>query len=223
MHRPRTSLRRLPSQRPTDRPHPLVYRLLADDDPDVPFDPYVRDAALGRLEAALFLADEPLSARRLGVLTGIPEAAKIRSLIDRLRLVFDADGSSFQVQELAGGYQLLTRPAYSPWLARLGRTRGELGLSHPAMETLAIVAWKQPIARAGIEAIRGVNVSDILGSLLEKGLIRISGRQDSLGRPVLYSTTKKFLTTFGLADLAELPEIDSLRDPGASRPDDRNN
>lgn len=219
MRQPRTSLR-CTSRMPIDRPHPSIYRILDDDDPSTPFDPHVRDGILGRLEAALFLADEPLSARRIGALIGISEAARTEVAIDRLREVYDADGSSFQIQELGGGYQLLTRAVYQPWLSRLRRTDTELKLSNPGMETLAIVAWKQPIVRTDIESIRGVNCSDILGGLLEKGLIRIAGRQDSLGRPVLYGTTKKFLALFGLADLTHLPELDSLPDPGTARPTD---
>ena len=118
-----------------------------------------------------------------------------------------AEGSAFQVEEIAGGYQLLTRPEFHPWLVRLRQTAGEPKLSGALLETLAIVAYRQPIMRADLEAIRGVHCGDILRQLMERGLVRIAGRDDSLGRPVLYGTTKKFLATFGLRDLRDLPPV----------------
>jgi segregation and condensation protein B len=116
-----------------------------------------------------------------------------------------ADGSAFRVEDIAGGYQLLTRPEFHPWLVRLRQTAGEPKLSGALLETLAIVAYRQPIMRADLEAVRGVHCGDALRTLMERGLVRIAGRHDSLGRPVLYATTKKFLATFGLRDLRDLP------------------
>ena len=101
----------------------------------------------------------------------------------------------------------MTRPEFHPWLVRLRQTAGEPKLSGVLLETLAIVAYRQPIMRADLEAIRGVHCGDALRHLMERGLVRMAGRHDSLGRPVLYATTKKFLTTFGLRDLRDLPPV----------------
>ena len=134
-----------------------------------------------------------------------------RAHVERLQALYDADGSAFQVEEIAGGYQLLTRPRYHPWLARLKRTGHELKLSPAALETLAVVAYKHPIMRAEVEKVRGVACGEVIRQLMEKGLLRIAGRHDSLGRPQLYGTTKKFLQAFGLNALQDLPEVESLK------------
>ncbi len=178
-------------------------------------DPLARDERLARLEAALLLADEPLAARRLATIAGLRDSAEVRQLITWLCDSYDADGTAYQVEEIAGGYQLLTRPVFHPWLIRLRRSGHELRLSSAAMETLAIVAYRQPIMRAEIEKIRGVHCGEILQQLMEKGLIRIAGRDDSLGRPVLYGTTKKFLISFGLNSLKQLPEVEEFSTPPA--------
>ena len=176
--------------------------------------PHARDGKLARVEAALLMADEPLAARRVAEVAGLADAAEARAQIGRLQTLYDADGAAFQVEEIAGGYQLLTRPQYHPWLARLKRTGHELRLSPAAMETLAVVAYKQPITRADVEKVRGVACGEVIRQLMEKGLVRIAGRHDSLGRPQLYGTTKKFLQAFGLNSLHDLPEVESLRAPG---------
>jgi segregation and condensation protein B len=193
---------------------PAVYRLLGPDwNEPVAQGDLARDAELARVEAALFLADEPLTPRRLAAAAGLADGTQARRLVRKLQAFYDQDGTAFQVEELAGGYQLLTRPEYHPWLARLRRAGNELRLSAAARETLAIVAYRQPIMRADIEAIRGVQCGDILRLLMEKGLVRIAGRHDSLGRPVLYGTTRKFLQVFGLKNLEELPQAEQLRAP----------
>jgi segregation and condensation protein B len=185
---------------------PLAYRLLGDRAATGPADRHARDPRLARVEAALFLADEPLTARKLATAAGLADPAEARRQIGRLRELFDADATAFQIEEIAGGYQLLTRPAYKPWLRRAQRTDGEVRLSPAAMETLAVVAYRQPIPRADVEAIRGVACGEILTHLMEKGLIKIVGRHESLGRPVLYGTTKRFLKAFGLGSLRDLPD-----------------
>jgi segregation and condensation protein B len=172
-----------------------------------------RDTRLALVEAALFAADEPLSARRLAVVVGLRDANEARRLVRKLQNSYDKGGTAFQVEEIAGGFQLLSRPEYHPWLVRLRRTGNELRLSPAARETLAIVAYRQPIMRADIEAIRGVQCGELLRLLMEKGLIRIAGRHESLGRPVLYGTTKKFLQVFGLRSLHDLPQVEQLRPP----------
>jgi segregation and condensation protein B len=169
-----------------------------------------RDRPLALVEAALMLADEPLSARRLAGLAGLRDAAEAGRLVERLRELYRADGSAFQVEELAGGYQLLTRPEFHPWLARLRPAAPQGQLTAAAQETLAIVAYRQPVTRADVEAIRGVGSNDVLERLLEKGLVRPAGRDDSLGRPTLYETTKKFLQLLGLRGLRELPPAEGL-------------
>ncbi len=117
---------------------------------------------------------------------------------------------AFQVEEVAGGYQLLTRRAVAPWLRRLSQTSLKTRLSPPAMETLAVVAYQQPVLRAEIEAIRGVHCDEMLRQLLERDVIRIVGRSEDLGRPLLYGTTKRFLELFGLRHLDELPARPNL-------------
>ena len=168
-------------------------------------DPLTRDGAMAMVEAALFLADEPLPARKLAQVAGLADAATARNLVRKLQRFLEQDGSAFQVEELAGGFQLMTRGQYHRWLSSLRRAAHEMRLTGPARETLAIVAYRQPLTRADIEAIRGVNCSETLRLLMERGLIKIAGRHDSLGRPVLYGSTKKFLQMFGLKNLKELP------------------
>jgi segregation and condensation protein B len=175
--------------------------------------PLARDAELAAVEAALFAADEPLHSRKLAAAAGLADAQTARRLVRRLQSLYERGLSAFQVEELAGGFQLLTRPVYHSWLARLRQSRQDIKLSAASRETLAIVAYKQPIMRADIEAIRGVQCGDLLRVLMEKGLIRIAGRHASLGRPVLYGTTKKFLHFFGLRSLDDLPLSDQFRAP----------
>jgi segregation and condensation protein B len=162
------------------------------------------------VEAALMAADEPLTSRKLATAAGLRDANEARRLVQRLQGLYDRDGTAFQVEELAGGFQLLTRPEYHPWLARLRRTAAEMRLSPAARETLAIIAYRQPITRADIEAVRGVQSGEVLRQLMEKGLVRIAGRDDSLGRPHLYGTTRKFLQVFGLKSLRDLPPAPDL-------------
>ena len=176
-----------------------------------------REARLAWVEAALLAADEPLTLRRLAAAAGVADASEARRLVERLQALYEQDGTAFQVEELAGGFQLLTRAAYHPWLARLRRAGNEVRLTTAARETLAIVAYRQPITRADVEAIRGVQSGDMLHQLMEKGLVRITGREDSLGRPVLYGTTRKFLQLFGLRSLRDLPQAQELVDPAKKR------
>ena len=198
---------------PNNARSPAIYHLLDESAEPVAADPNVCNSALARLEATLMLADEPLTARKLASVAGLHDGGEASRLIEKLRHLYDADGTAFQIEEIAGGYQLLTRPAYQPWLLRLRRSSHELRLSTAAMETLAIVSYRQPIMRAEVESIRGVQCGEILNLLMEKGLIKIVGRHDSLGRPVLYGTTKHFLQVFGLNSLKELPEVGQLKPP----------
>lgn len=204
--------RRRTDRFPANARLPLAYRVTTDRILPVASDPNARDMRLARVEAALLLAGEPLSARKIASAASLADAAEARRLLARLRELYDADATAFQVEEIAGGYQLLTRPAYQPWLARLQRSAGEVRLTPAALETLAVVAYKQPIPRAEVEAIRGVGCGEILTHLMEKGFMKIVGRHESLGRPVLYGTTKKFLQAFGLGSLRDLPGYEPGRD-----------
>ena len=173
--------------------------------------PLAREASLQRLEAVLFLAREPLSTRKLSQYANLADGTQARTLIRRLNGLYDQAGRAFRVEQVAGGFQLLSRRKFAPWLRRLEHVPRETRLSAPALETLAVIAYRQPVPRADIEAIRGVNCGEILRQLMERDLVRIGGRSDDLGRPYLYATTKHFLQVFGLVSLDELPRADSLR------------
>jgi len=191
---------------PTDIPLSRALRTpLTGDATTASLDPLARDATLAAIEAILLLADEPLPLRKLAAVAGLPDAPAARRAIRKLQTLLENDGSAFQIEEVAGGFQLLTRGEFHRWLASLRRGHQEMRLSGPARETLAIVAYQQPLTRADIEAIRGVHCGETLRLLMEKGLIKIAGRHASLGRPVLYGTTKKFLQVYGLKTLKDLP------------------
>lgn len=208
--------RRSTSRLPGNVPLPLLHRFNLDGEEGKSRDPLGRDGVLAVLEGVLFAADEPLPPRRLAQMVGV-DASAIRRLVRKLQGLYDRDGTAFQIEELAGGFQLLTRPQYHRWLASLRRGGAETRLTGPARETLAIVAYRQPIMRADIEAIRGVHCGETLRLLMEKGLVKIVGRDESLGRPVLYGTTKKFLQVFGLKSLKDLPRAGEFKDMGKSR------
>jgi segregation and condensation protein B len=173
--------------------------------------PLARDPHLALVEAALLAAEEPLAARRLAEIAGLKDAGEARRLVRRLQSLLQQEDSSLGVMELAGGYQLLTKPEYHSWLARWRTTNPDWHLSPAARETLAIVAYRQPVMRADIETIRGVQCGDVLRVLMEKGFVRIVGRHASLGRPVLYGTTRKFLQVIGLNSLEDLPQAEKFR------------
>ena len=158
-------------------------------------------------------ADEPLSVRRLANIPGLGTTTDVRRLIDTLADLLTADGSAFEVREVAGGFRLVTRAVFHPWLLRLRRSGHELRLTPALMETLAIIAYKQPVTRADVEAVRGVACGEQVRALVERGLVRTAGRHASLGRPQLYATTDAFLRQFGLLSLADLPEAEELRAP----------
>jgi segregation and condensation protein B len=170
-----------------------------------------RDPRIARLEAVLLLAREPLGPRKLGRLASLADGTEARTLVRRLNDTYDRMGCAFRVEEVAGGYQLLTRPKFASWLRRLYPLQTETRLSGPALETLAVVAYRQPAVRAEIEAVRGVQCGEMLRQLMERDLVRIVGRSEELGRPYLYGTTRRFLEVFGLRDLDELPRAEILR------------
>jgi segregation and condensation protein B len=178
-----------------------------------PQDPLARDDETARVEAVLMIADEPLPPRKIAQAAELADAAAARRVLQILRDLLMAEGSAFELLEVAGGFQLLTRPEFARWLSSLRKSPAETRLSAAARETLAIVAYRQPIGRADVEGIRGVHCGETLRLLMEKGFVKIAGRDDSLGRPVLYGTTKRFLQTYGLRSLRELPRREQLTPP----------
>lgn len=160
------------------------------------------------LEAILFLSDEPISSRKIAQHASLADATEARKLIRHLNEFYDRLGRSFRVEEVSGGYQLFARAKFATWLRRLGHVPPGVRLSSPALETLSIVAYRQPVARSEIEAIRGVQCDELLKVLMERDLVRIAGRSEELGRPYLYETTRRFLAVFGLRSLEQLPRAE---------------
>jgi len=160
------------------------------------------------VEAVLFSTDVPLPGARIAQLLGTGDAGDVRSHVDSLNKRYEEQGASFRIESIAKGYRMLTLPAYNHWLAKLHKARAESRLSQAALETLAIIAYKQPVLRADIESVRGVAVGDMLVRLRDMNLAKIVGRAEEIGRPLLYGTTRKFLEVFGLNSLKDLPKID---------------
>jgi len=177
----------------------------------------MRSPQLARLEAVFFVADSPLTAKKLFEAAKLIDAKQCQQLIDELNALYDAENSPFRIEQIANGYQLLTRPEYSQWLSRVHQRTVELKLTPPTLETLTIIAYRQPITRADVEAIRGVQCSDVIKQLMERQLIRIGGEDDSLGRPYLYETTKQFLHYMGIRRINQLPNYDELRQPASEK------
>jgi segregation and condensation protein B len=195
--------------------------------------------SLGRvIESVLFASQKPVSAKELAaILKGAADSARenpelaalakvsredIATAIQSLAEQYASSGFAFEVKETAAGWQLVTRSDYAPWLRQLFPENRPAKLSAPALETLAIIAYRQPITRADIEAVRGVAVDGVMQTLLDRGLIRIAGRAEIPGRPLLYETTQYFMEHFGLKDLDELPNAGELRRiplPQAPRPE----
>lgn len=173
----------------------------------------VRSPKAARVEAALIVADSPLSERKLLQFAGLAEIVEVRQAIEELNAAYDRTRSAFRIERLATGFQLLTAPVYAPWLDRIHQRQARLRLSAVAMEILTIIAYRQPLTRADIEAIRGVQSGEIVKQLMERGLVRILGEDDSLGRPYLYGTTKQFLEAYALHSLDELPQAEQMRQP----------
>jgi len=176
-----------------------------------------REPRAARVEAVLLVASEPLTSRKIARFASLADGTEARTLVRRLNQLYDLRGCAFRVEEVAGGFQLLTRARFGVWLRRLLQAPLETRLSGPALETLAVVAYRQAVVRAEVEAIRGVQCGEMLRQLMERDLVRIVGRSDELGRPFLYGTTRRFLQVFGLRDLDELPRADMLRPAGRGR------
>ncbi len=203
---------------------------------DVPADPQVGDAAAdpsdtadapqppepavdrGIVEALLFAADEPLTPAHIKKALGRGDTGEIRAVLDAIRDELDERRAGFALVEVAGGYQFRTRPEYASWIRQL-RSEKPARLSKPALETLAVVSYKQPITRAEIEAIRRVDTGAVLKTLLDRRLVKVVGTKDVPGRPVLYGTSREFLEVFRLKSLRELPTLKEIRDVAAEMGD----
>jgi segregation and condensation protein B len=170
-----------------------------------------RDQIKSILESLLFVAEGPLTVQRLADVFGQVEKKEIAGLLEELRAEFDAQGRGFRLHEVAGGYQLRTPRENADWIKRLQQSKGAR-MSRATLETLAIVAYKQPITRAEIEKIRGVDVDGVVSTLLERRLVRIAGRKEVAGRPFLYGTTREFLEVFNLKDLSHLPTLKEMEE-----------
>lgn len=167
------------------------------------------DKLTGALEAVLFAAGEPLSVAEMAAIMQL-EKPQVWELLGNLSQVYEDEGRGLMLREVGGGYQLVTKPEHYRMLSSMGKKK-EIKLTNAAMETLAIVAFKQPVTRAEMEAIRGVKVDGVVNTLLELDLVAEAGRKKTLGNPILYATTDKFLNVFGLSSLDELPRPDAVQ------------
>jgi segregation and condensation protein B len=172
-----------------------------------------------QIEAIVLSTSKPVPAARIAeVVSAIEqvrggeavEAPDVDGAIARLNADYERTGRAFRIEAVAGGYRVMTRPEHAGVLAAFHRKQASSRLSRPAVETLAIIAYKQPITRAKLEAIRGVGCGEVLKSLLERRLIAVTGRAEELGRPMLYGTTKQFLDSFGIRSVKDLPSIESM-------------
>lgn len=166
------------------------------------------------LEAMLFVSSEPLSTTRLVAALGDVTKAEVEQALQRLAADLETEGRGIRLVEIAGGYRLVTKQEYAPWIKRLDKAKSAAKLSRSALESLAIIAYKQPIVRSEIEEIRGVETSGVIRTLLERKLVRIVGRKEVPGRPIMYGTTKFFLEHFGLKDLSQLPPLREFKELG---------
>ncbi len=183
----------------------------ADAAPAAP--PCAGEALSARIEALLLCSDRPLSEARLAALLGTEgsgggAAEAVCGALEELNRDYERTGRAFRARRIAGGWQLLTCEQFAPLLSRLHDDRRDTRLSQAALETLSIIAYRQPILRAEIEAIRGVACGEVLRALLDRRLVKVTGRAEQLGRPMLYGTTSTFLRTFGLGGLEDLPAIE---------------
>jgi segregation and condensation protein B len=166
------------------------------------------------IEALLFASDKPLTTRDIHGWLSEETLSEITKALQELQAEYDAMGRSFSLKEVASAYQFRTQSQYAPYILKMLKA-SPTRLSRAALETLAIIAYKQPILRHEIERLRGVDVGGVLKSLLEKGLIRIMGRKNLPGRPLIYGTTKRFLEVFDIKDIGSLPKLKEIKDLGS--------
>ena len=163
------------------------------------------------IEALLFASDSPLLVSKLQPIMEGTKAQEIKDVLEELRQEYQTQNRAFEIQEIAGGYQLLTKPEYHTWIAKLKAGKEDNKLSGAALETLSIIAYKQPVLKAEIENIRGVDSGAIIRGLMDKGLVRIAGRAETLGQPILYGTQPRFLELLGLASITDLPKPEEVK------------
>ncbi|MBN1594534.1 SMC-Scp complex subunit ScpB [candidate division FCPU426 bacterium] len=164
------------------------------------------------IECLLFVSDKPMSLAAFQALLENVDRRTVIACLDELKAEYDMERRAFHLVEIAEGYQLATRVQYAPWIRKMFKSRAGNKLSRAALETLAIIAYRQPVTKAEIEDIRGVNADGVINALLERKLIRMVGRKEVVGRPILYGTTKEFLHYFGLKDLNEMPTLKDLQE-----------
>ncbi len=181
-------------------------------------DPALSDmrALKGILEALLFVTAEPIPVTRFLALLGAVTKQDVDQALASLAQDYEQEGRGLQLAEVAGGYRIVTKAEFAPWLKRLEKVKAPSKLSRSALESLAIIAYKQPIVRGEVEQIRGVETSGVIRTLLERKLVRIVGRKEEPGRPIMYGTTKFFLEHFGLRDLSQLPPLREFKELGES-------
>jgi segregation and condensation protein B len=177
-----------------------------------------RHERAGVLEALLFASDEPLTVAGIRRLVEDLDGAEVRRILEALQAEYEANDRGVTLLEVAGGWIFVTREAYAPWVERLMKGRRKVRLSRAALETVAVVAYKQPITRQEIERIRGVDAGGVLATLLERDLVMIKGRDPGPGKPLLYGTTQEFLNYFGLNRLSDLPRLDEISALAAKNP-----
>lgn len=178
---------------------------------------------LPSVEAMLVSSDRPLKPSALvdalaAHLDSPIKASHIEAATDQLNEQYDTQGRAFRIEKISGGYRLMTCPEHAPIVAAMHRSRATTRLSKPALETLSIIAYRQPITRAELEAIRGVACGEVVRTLMDRRLVKITGRAEELGRPMLYGTTRQFLDTFGLASVKDLPKPEELADQMGQTP-----
>jgi segregation and condensation protein B len=166
------------------------------------------------LEALLFSTHHPLTAGRLGELLDLDSTKPVRAAIKALNEQYQTSGRAFRIEQVAGGYQILTLPEFGDALKKLHQREADAKLTKAALETLSIIAYKQPVLRADLEAIRGCACGETIRSLMEKHLVKIAGRAEEPGRPILYGTTKRFLELFGLNSIRDLPQPEAAKPQG---------
>ena len=164
------------------------------------------------IEALIFACDKPVTLKQIKDIVGNVDARDIRKAVDDLKDEYTKSERSFDIQEIAGGFQFATNPAYGRWLKKLYNIKQSDYLTGPGLETLAIIAYKQPVTKTDIEFVRGVSVDGVINNLLEKGFLKIAGRKEVPGRPFLYATTSLFLQYFGLNSLEELPLLPEFKE-----------
>ena len=163
------------------------------------------------VEALLFASPEPLTQARINLIFET-DPPKLDNAVKELNCYYEKANRSFKIQGIAGGFQLTTLPEFDIWIKRMLDKSGKLALSTAALEALAIIAYKQPISRFNVESIRGVDCSGVIKTLLSKNLVRIKGRDEGPGRPLLYATTDKFLENFGVNRISDLPKLKEIAD-----------